>query len=276
VDIAIQIAPGCSPLAKNAGWSGFQHWGQRSLIRVEDVADFEVNEGRQIRVWPAAGAAQKDVEIFLLGPAWATLSHQRGTLPMHASAIVTKGGVTAFAGHSGAGKSTIAAMMGTLGYELVADDILTVSFNQNSLPGAWPYLRRLKLQGDPIVQLALTATELVSEKLDKEKYFVHPKCVAADQWNRLERVYLLEIDPTVPSVSIDRITGADAARALIDQTYHFQFILDTGRFRDHLELCAQLASKIAVYRLRRSPWYSGGKTLGSIVRAHLEDTSKSS
>ena len=73
---------------------------------------------------------------------------------------MTGGGITAFAGHSGAGKSTIAALLSSLDYELVADDILPVSFNQNSVPGAWPYLRRLKLQSDSIIQLALTPTEL--------------------------------------------------------------------------------------------------------------------
>ena len=106
---------------------------------------------------------QKDIEIFLFGPVWATLCHQRGMLPLHASAIVTKGGITAFAGHSGAGKSTTAALLSSLEYELIADDILPVSFNHNSVPGAWPYLRRLKLRGDSINQLGLTPTEQVSE-----------------------------------------------------------------------------------------------------------------
>jgi hypothetical protein len=274
VDIVIQIAPGYSPLAKNAGRVVFEHSAQRSLIRIEGIADFEVKGGCQIRIWPAAGVAQKDIEIVLLGPAWATLSHQRGMLPLHASAIVTKGGITAFAGHSGVGKSTIAASMGALGYELVADDILTVS-NRNSVPGAWPYLRRLKLQGGPIDQLALTPTELVSERFDKGKYFVRPKQVADDKWTRLERIYLLEVDPTVPRVSIDRITGADAVRTLIDQTYHFQFILGSNGHRDHLESCTRLASQIAIYRLRRPPWYGEGTALGSFIRAHLEDTSTS-
>src|SRR5262245_41882919 len=35
---------------------------------------------------------QKDIEIFLFGPVWATLCHQHGMLPLHASAIVTKAG----------------------------------------------------------------------------------------------------------------------------------------------------------------------------------------
>jgi hypothetical protein len=51
----------------------------------------------------------------------------------------------------------------------------------------------------------LTPTEPVGEKLDKEKYFVRPKCAGADKWSRLERLYLLEINPTESAISIDRI-----------------------------------------------------------------------
>ena len=195
-DVTIEVATGRSPMAKSTGRYVFQHTPECSFIRIEDVADFEISGGRQIRVWPAAGTTQRDIEIFLLGPAWATLCHQRGMLPLHASAIVTGMGITAFAGHSGTGKSTTAAMLNSLGYELIADDILPVSFNQNSIPGAWPYLRRLKLHRDPIDQLALPPGERVSETLDKEKYFVHPKRAADDKWRRLERLYLLENNGT--------------------------------------------------------------------------------
>ena len=270
VDIRIQIAPGHSPVAQNGGRSFFEHSTECSHIKIAGVADFEISKGQQIRIWPAATAAQKDIEIFLFGPAWASLCHQRGMLPLHASAIVTKRGITAFAGHSGAGKSTTAALMCSLGYELVTDDILPISFNEDSVPGAWPYLRRLKLHAGPITQLALTPTEVVSETLDKEKYFVRPKCVADDKWNRLERLYLLESDPTDSPVPIDKITGAEAVRALVDQTYHFKFILGTGRFRDHLAFCTRLASRIAIYRLRLSPSYGTGQKLGSLIRTHLE------
>jgi hypothetical protein len=269
-NIVIQIADGFSPIAKNASRVVFEHSTERSLIRIEDVADFEIRGGRQIRVWPAAGATQKNIEIFLLGPAWATLCHQRGILPLHASAIVTGKGITAFAGHSGAGKSTTAAWLNSLGYELIADDILPVSFNENSIPGAWPYLRRLKLHPDPITQLGLTPAEMVSETLDKEKYFVHPKRAGDDKWRRLERLYLLENEVTDSHVPIEQITGADAVRALVDNTYHFNFILGTKRFGEHLAFCTKLASKILIYRLRRSPASDAGKKLRSLICAHLE------
>jgi hypothetical protein len=272
VDILIKIAPGHSPpVEKKFGRGVLEHSGEGWLIKIQGVADFEVIRGRQIRVWPSAGATQKDIEIFLFGLAWATLCHQRGLLPLHASAIITKGGITAFAGRSGAGKSTTAALMSSLGYELVADDILPISFNREAAPGAWPYLRRLKLQGGPIVQLALTPSELVSEKLDNEKYFVCPKNVADDRWNRLDRIYLLENDSADSRAPIDQITGAEAVRALVDHTYYLDFVLDSGLFRDHLALCTQLASKIPVYRLRLSPSLRIETRLRSLICAHLED-----
>jgi hypothetical protein len=265
-DVTIEVATGRSPMAKSASRFAFQHTPECSFIRIEGVADFEVRGARQIRVWPAVGTTQKEIEIFLLGPAWATLCHQRGMLPLHASAIVTGTGITAFSGHSGTGKSTTAALLGSLGYELIADDILSVSFNHDSIPGAWPYLRRLKLHQDPIIQLALPLGERVSETLDKEKFFVHPKRAGDHKWRRLERLYLLENDVTNSSSPIKQITGADAVRALVDQTYHFKFIIDTRRLGDHLAFCTLLASKILIYRLRRSP----GEKLRSLIQAHVE------
>lgn len=270
VDVLIQMARGLSPIAHLPERFIFKHSTELSRIKIDTVADFEIREGKHIAIWPAAGAKQKEIEIFLLGPVWATLCHQRGLLPLHASAIVGDRGIVAFAGHSGAGKSTTAALMHSLQYQLFADDILPIAFNENSEPGAWPYLRRLKLRRDAIHHLALTPSSPVSERLDSEKHFVVPERVANDRWNRLERLYLLEIDPAGPS--IEPISGAEAVHALIDQTYHRDFIDLGGRFNDHLAFCTQLASRIAIYRLRRSPLLGNGEEFRSLVRTHIETT----
>jgi len=267
-DVVIQVESGRSARAKSSRRFVFQHTTECSLIRIGDVADFEIRNGRQIRVWPAATATQKDIEIFLFGPAWATLCHQRGMLPLHASAIVTGTGITAFAGHSGAGKSTTAAWLNSLGYELISDDVLPVSLDENSISGAWPYLRRFKLHRDSITQLAFTATEVVSER-DKHRYFVHPKHTGDAKWRRLERLYVLENEVTASHFPIEQITGADAVSALVTQTYHFDFIRGTRRFGEHLAFCTRLASQIPIYRLRRSPFCTGDK-LGSLICAHVE------
>ena len=171
LDVVIEVATDRSPFTESTDRFVFQHSLDRSLIKIKGVADFEVKKGRQICVWPAPGAAQKDIEIFLFGQAWATLCHQRGMLPLHSSAIVSGNGIIAFAGRAGAGKSTTAALLNSLGFELVTDDILPVSFDQNSLPGAWPYLRRLKLHLDPISQFGLTANGNGERKPRQQEIF---------------------------------------------------------------------------------------------------------
>ena len=263
-DVVIQIATDDPPVVEDTGRFVFQHTPEYSVIKVKGVANFEIRGGTQIRVWPATEATQKDIEIFLFGQVWATLCYQRGVFPLHASAIATEKGITAFAGHSGAGKSTTAALLNSLGHELIADDILPISFEHNSIPGAWPYIRRLKLRHGPIAQFGFTPTEIVSEDLDNEKFFVRAEHSDSHEWRRLDRVYLLDDD--LYSVGpVEEISGAEAVRALVDQTYHFKFILDTRRFADHLEFCTRLASKIRIYRLRPSPLSDAKQMLRSLV-----------
>jgi hypothetical protein len=266
-DVKIEIADGASPIANVQEWLDT---ADCVLIRIKHVADFEVKNGRQIRIWPVPGATQRDIEIYLLGWVWGALCHQRGILPLHASAIVSRGSVVAFAGHSKAGKSTTAALLSATHYELIADDILPVSFDENSVPGAWPHLRRLKLCADTLQELDLTPVGLISERFERERYFVNPKYIADDKWRRLERIYMLETDPEVSSVTIESITGGEAVRAIVSHTYRLDCVRDSGQFGDHLSISTLLASKVAIYRLRRPPSPFITEEVRSAICAHLE------
>jgi hypothetical protein len=223
----------------------------------------------RILVWPSPTAAQKDIEIFLLGQAWGVLCHQRRILPLHASAILTGNCVTAFAGDSGTGKSTTAALMSLLGYDVVADDILPISFDQQFVPGAWPYLRRLKLAGGDLDEVIAGPTEPVSENLDKERFFFCPQSGADDAWRRLERVLLLEIDDSLSFPLIDRVAGAEAVQALVEHTYNFHYVLESGGIPENFALCTEIASKVGIYRLRRPPSPRVGTEIVELIRDHF-------
>lgn len=269
IDVRIRIADGVSRCGPYADLVVFEHSRHCSVVGIRDVADFEVREGREILVWPAHGAAQKDIEIVLFGLAWGTMCHQRGILPLHASAVMSPAGITAFAGHRGAGKSTTAALVGSLGFNLIADDILPVSFDQDAVPGAWPYLRRHKLRSNSVADLALTPTETVGETLDQGRCFVRPERFAEDRWSRIDQIIALDIDPNISNARIDLIKGAEAVRTLIDHTYHFAYVLRSEGFREHLALCAQLASKVPVYRLRRPPSSGIQSEVKALIYAQL-------
>ena len=66
VDVRIETAQGASPMAACAQPYVFEHSAARSLIKIGEIAEFEVSEGRLIRVWLAPGVERKDAEIFLL------------------------------------------------------------------------------------------------------------------------------------------------------------------------------------------------------------------
>jgi hypothetical protein len=78
--------------------------------------------GREVRVDPAPGALREEVQAFLLGPVLGLVLHQRGLLPLQASAVETPEGAVVFVGPSGSGKSTLAAHFRRRGYRILADD----------------------------------------------------------------------------------------------------------------------------------------------------------
>ena len=65
-DVVIQFGPGNSPLANVSRW--IEHSFLRSYIRIDNVADFEITEGREIRVWPATGQRKRTSKSFYLDP----------------------------------------------------------------------------------------------------------------------------------------------------------------------------------------------------------------
>jgi hypothetical protein len=271
IDVRIVVASERSPLPEFHGKFLIRHSLNRSLIGIRNVAGFEISMGRRIRIWPSLGSTRKDIEVYLFGVVWASLCHQRKTLPLHSSAVLTKNGIVGFLGNSGSGKSSLAAFMTKTGLNFVADDILPIRFAQTE-PGAWPYLRRMKLRRDSIDDLSFTAAEIVSARLDKNKYFVFPTDSAADEWAALNRLYVLELDQRDEGITIEPLKGADAVRAIVDHTYQYNFVRETRRLGEHLESCALVASQVPVYRVRRPGGRSMGPELGLSILAHIEGT----
>jgi hypothetical protein len=105
--------------------------------------------------------------------------------------------------------------------------------------------------------------------MDSQRYFTCPNVVATDKWHALKRIFLVEVDPTITNVKIDQVSGAEAVRVLVDQTYHLNFILSSGQVRHHLVSCAEIASKVPICRLRRSPLLTIESTICSLISEYL-------
>lgn len=105
---------------------------------------FLVCAGHTIDVALAPEADLSLVRRALVGQAMANLLYQRGNLVLHASAVEVNGGAIAFIGTSGAGKSSLAAVMYQRGHSVLADDVVSIDLaasEQALVASAFPHLK---------------------------------------------------------------------------------------------------------------------------------------
>ena len=94
-------------------------------VRVPGVADY-VLERERITAMPAPGSDGGLVELHFLSSAMTAWLERRGTLALHASAVVAGCGAIAFLAENRGGKTALAATFAQAGCPLLTDDILAL------------------------------------------------------------------------------------------------------------------------------------------------------
>ena len=258
---AVDIASGLSQLPQPVD-DGF-------AIRVDDIATYAIRSGSSIMVDAAAGAAPRNVRLYLLGSAMGMLLHQRGILPLHANAVEIDGRAFVFMGASGAGKSTLAAWFNDRGHRVIADDVCALTFDQRGRPVTCPGLPRLRLWSE-----ALTATGRLAKNFSRS-YF------GTDEWEKYDvplskqcipsptllvgGIYWLERGAVT---EVRRLTGIDALDALFSNTYRGSYLALAGHPTLHLQACAQLARDVPMFTASRRWGYDYFELEGALLAKH--------
>lgn len=151
-----------------------------------------------------------------------------GTVLLHAAALEREGGVLALLGASGAGKSTLAEAGRRLGggWRRAADDILPVRWGERA--EALPAFPQLKLP--------------VAEGWEAAAPSRLPLAAVVE----VERI---EATPASTAVSLDRMTPAQGAAALVRATVAAR-LFDEALLRWHFERVTAAATRRPVWRLR--------------------------
>jgi energy-coupling factor transporter ATP-binding protein EcfA2 len=105
----------------------------------------EIRHSNQIIVNNSSQIEENFLRSLILGPALGILLHRHNRLILHASAVNINGEAVAIMGHNGMGKSTTTMALIARGYPLIADDILSVEFDQKDNPAVYPGIGRIKL-----------------------------------------------------------------------------------------------------------------------------------
>src|SRR4051812_10193036 len=239
-----------------------------TLLRVPEVGRFLVREGREIIVEPAQGASERNVRLFLLGSALGALLHQRGLLPLHANAIEMDGRAVAFSGHSGAGKSTIAAWFHDRGRRILSDDVCVIGFDADGRAIAYPGIPRLRLWREALEASGREAGGYARSFDALDKYDVPSENRALEPLP-LAAIYLLrQAEENAGAAAIERLQGVDSVETLMSNTYRGAYLQTIGRTGEHLAACLRIARQVPVFRAARLWGFERFDEQARLLEAH--------
>jgi hypothetical protein len=240
--------------------------GNDALLVIPSVGRFLSRSGREMVIEPDHGVSDRNLRLYLLGSAFASILHQRGLLPLHANAVIVEGRAIGFMGHPGAGKSTLAAWFHDRGFDVLADDVCVVTAGPDGSPLAHPGIPRLRLWREALEAGGRDASAYERSFDDMDKFTVPTDLERTLPAAPLSHLYLLEKAEGEPS--IERLEGSAAVEAMISNTYRGAYVGPMGRTREHLLACAQLARTVPVFRARRRWGYDSFDSEGAALEAH--------
>jgi hypothetical protein len=179
--------------------------------------------------------------------------HQNGLLPLHANSVVVGGNAFAFCGHSGAGKSTLAAWFHDRGFDILADDVCVVGFDEAAGPMAHPGIPRMRLWREALEASGRIADDYPRSFEGMEKYDVPTR--SNNEGSRplpLKAVYLLRRLPEgAAAPQFRRLAGVEALDALVSNTYRGAYLQTIKRTGEHLQACLKLVKAVPVFSVER-------------------------
>jgi hypothetical protein len=229
-----------------------QWWASRNeyLQRIPGVANFLVRNGCEVIV-EEAGAPAIDIRAYLLSPIFSALCHQAGMYALHASSVRVGDGVAAFLGHSGYGKSTLAAHLARRGYAVISDDNCLLDPEGGAAETlVVPVAPALKLWRNAVEQLGVEPEGLERVFSQNEKYRLRVSEV--EERLPLRSIFFLEwAEEADAPVRFTEVTGVLAVIKLMEFTVFDYLMKATERQSENFALTGRLLSQARAYTLSR-------------------------
>lgn len=215
-------------------------------LQVPHVARFLVQGGHTILIDPEPGIDEDSLRVFLLGSALGALLFQRGHLVLHGNAIRVGDQCMVCVGHSGVGKSTLAAGFLQRGHQILADDVVAVNTQCCALPG----FPRIKLWQDVADKMSIDTSALRRIRPNTQKFNYPLGQQFGGEPTPIRWVYILASDH-IDATTLEPIRGLQRFQPLHNNTYRVRFLEGMALKPEHLKLCGQLASQIRLARVTR-------------------------
>jgi hypothetical protein len=226
--------------------------GEYFRFTYADQTEFVVDRsGANIWATLPESLTLEDTSTYLLGPIMGFVLQLRGSISLHASAVVIENRAVAFVGPAGSGKSTTAAALAERGYSVIAEDVVTIEDCGDTflaLPAypcirLWPASVRA-LYGSEAALPKLTPTwEKRFLDLSQERYRFSEEPVP------LTAIFMLaERSQRAQAPFVSSISGSQALLSLIANTYTNNLMDKETRARG-FDLLSRMHAVIPVCRL---------------------------
>ncbi|HEY1055502.1 MAG TPA: hypothetical protein VGE24_10210, partial [Emticicia sp.] len=224
---------------------------------------------------PEPNADEKSIRLFFLSNAMAAILYQRGSIPMHASAIYDTDGIILFMGDSGAGKSTTVATLQAKGYRIFSDDICVPIQEGDTLKAfaAYPIMKLWKDTFDKVDVGFIKEENRIRPEIEKYgKSFYYSFDIQALP---IKHIFILEKDASLDSelTSMQSIQGVEAFKHLQYYAYRLPYIEAMGLKKTYFELLSTLCNKIPVSLISRPDDNSTFNDLTGFVELVLDKIS---
>jgi hypothetical protein len=252
VDVRIACAPTPERLERATSRQALWEVDERRFLwRLPEIGRFLATGGVSLDVEPASDATVRDVLPFLLGTGMGAVLYQRGRLPLHASAVSIEGRAIILCGHTGVGKSTLAAALCAAGCALLCDDVAALDVDAAGRVVVWPDGRSLKLLDASIARLNLHDAREEEVRAGTGKHYVTPRHRPPEGAARVHAVYVLNDGAPADAPNVTPTSALEAAQVLLNYSYRQRLGLASARTRSPVPHTAALLRQARVARFTR-------------------------
>lgn len=220
------------------------------MFRMPGTAIFLVENGHKILVSPIDEAHENEIRLYILGTCMGAVLLHRKILPLHGSAIAVNGKAYAIVGDSGAGKSTLASAFLKRGYQLLSDDVIPLTFNNENIPIVTPSYPQQKLWLESLNHFGMESNNYQPLFIREKKFAVPVHTQFATEPLPLAGIFEL-VKGDKEKIELKPIQNLKRFYKLYYHTYRNFFIQSSGLMEWHFNTCSKLINKIEFYQLRR-------------------------
>lgn len=236
------------------------------FLQVENIANYLVRNGNEIRIQANPSAEKEDITAFLISSAFAALLQQRKLLTLHASAVATERGAVLFVGRSGVGKSTTLTAMVKRGYPMIADDVAAIKFDSVDDPriiSAFPITR---LRENALDQLGISTTVHKQVRTSLDKYLVPVESFEANNQS-IRAIFILDIHESL-KLETKRLSPTDSFFWLSYFTFRKRYYDGLGLEKLHFKMITELIASTPVHQIKRP---DSSYTLDELLNAVIQE-----